>query len=120
MGRVPDGIGGALKRTSDRMVSQGRDIRSAKEMNDALEKETTIKLFYVPSSDVQASQKRWEGINLPAVPGTMATHQFTPDIGASAATITYRDVSCLCARTTQCQCAPPKVFTFPDVELHAN
>ena len=103
---APDGIGGALKRTADRMVSQGHDIRSAKEMYDALEKDTTIKLFYIASSDVQASQKRWEGVNLPAVPRTVATHQFTPDIGSSSATISYRDVSCLCARTTQCQCGP--------------
>ena len=114
---APDGIGGALKRTADRMVSQGHDIRSAKEMYDALEKDTKIKLFYVASSDVQASQKRWEGVNLPAVPGTMATHQFTPDFGSSSAMISYRDVSCLCERTTQCQCAPPKVFTFPDANL---
>ena len=42
---MPAGIGGALKRTAVRMVSQGRDIRSAKEMYDALDKETTIKLF---------------------------------------------------------------------------
>ena len=117
---APDGIGGALKRTADRMVSQGRDIRSARDMYDTLDTETTVKLFYVASTDVQASQKRWEGINLPAVPGTMATHQFTPVIGASAPTITYRDVSCLCARTTQCQCAPPKVFTFPEIVLHTN
>ena len=118
---APDGIGGALKRAADRIVSRGYDLRSAKDVYDALKsKETNIKLFYVVASDVECCLKRWEGINLPTVPGTMAMYQLTPKLDASLATSTYREVSCLCVTPTACQCAPPRVFTFPDIEIPAN
>ena len=118
---APDGIGGALKRAADRIVSHGHDLRSAKDVYDALKsKETNIKLSYVGASDVEGCLKRWEGINLPTVPGTMAMHQLTPKLDASLATLTYREVSCLCVTPTACQCAPPRVFPFPDIEIPAN
>ncbi|KAI9520746.1 hypothetical protein NQZ68_013151 [Dissostichus eleginoides] len=72
---APDGIGAALKRTADMLISHGLDIKDARELfNVLLETNTSIKLFFVISETVELALERMPS-NLTAVPGTMRIHQ---------------------------------------------
>ncbi len=87
---APDGMGGALKRTADMMVTNGRDIPDAHELYKALLETTTVKLFFVA---VEKAMERMPG-QIPPVPSTMKTCQvvmFTPG------KIHYREVSRMCS-----------------------
>ncbi|KAI4800038.1 hypothetical protein KUCAC02_016575 [Chaenocephalus aceratus] len=44
---APDGVGGLLKRTADRLVSQGHDIPSAEHLYSALVNSGTVRVFYI-------------------------------------------------------------------------
>ncbi|KAK2840949.1 hypothetical protein Q7C36_012528 [Tachysurus vachellii] len=51
---APDGVGAALKRTADMLISHGRDIQDAHELFEALlETNTSIKLFFVNDDTVE-------------------------------------------------------------------
>ena len=104
---APDSIGGAIKRKADCLISHGNDITDAATLYQALINETSIKLFFVEATAVEASIVPE---NLPAVPGTMKLHQLTT---VAPGTITYRDVSCLCSHTSNCSCFNAKTFSFP-------
>ncbi|KAI9517864.1 hypothetical protein NQZ68_001033 [Dissostichus eleginoides] len=72
---APDGVGAALKRTADMLISHGQDIKDARELfNALLETNTSIKLFFVNSETVEQALERMPS-NLTAVPGTMRIHQ---------------------------------------------
>ncbi|GBN45142.1 hypothetical protein AVEN_170726-1 [Araneus ventricosus] len=49
-----DGIGGAIKRTADRIVAQGTDIPDAKTLLTVL---TNIQLYYINETDVESFKK---------------------------------------------------------------
>jgi len=108
---APDGVGGTLKRTADKLVTNGRDIPDAHELYKALtETSTTVKLFYVASEAVEQAMEKMPG-QIPPVPSTMKTHQvvtFTPG------EILYREISCMCSTQKQlrCQCFTTQHFTF--------
>ncbi|KAK7918767.1 hypothetical protein WMY93_010051 [Mugilogobius chulae] len=98
---APDGVGGTLKRKADKLVSKGRDIPDAKELFKALtEEETTVKLFYVESEDVEQAVQRMPK-EIPPVPSIMKTHQM---VTTSPGEITYREISCLCSTQKQLAC----------------
>src|SRR6218665_1349635 len=106
-----DGIGGAIKRKADALVSQGNDITDANTLYQALRSAcTTIKLFFVEADEVESSTL--PAITLPSVSGTMKLHQLKTS--GTPGTITYQDVSCFCANL-DCSCFSPKIFTFPVV-----
>lgn len=62
---APDGIGAALKRAADRLVSQGVDVTDAKTMYEKLKPDTTVKLFFVGEDRLQN-----DVLDVPAVPGS--------------------------------------------------
>ena len=49
---LADGVGGILKRTTDRLVAHGRRLHSIYTVFTAQEAETSIKLFKVSEQDV--------------------------------------------------------------------
>ncbi|CAG6016110.1 unnamed protein product, partial [Menidia menidia] len=72
---APDGVGGVLKRTADRLVSEGKDIPNPKRLYDSLlSVQTSIQLFYIEEEAVnKAGQKMPK--QLPVVPSTMRLQQ---------------------------------------------
>ncbi|KAI4828352.1 hypothetical protein KUCAC02_022448 [Chaenocephalus aceratus] len=69
---APDGVGGLLKRTADRLVSQGHDIPSAEHLYSALVNSGTVRVFYIGENLVDEAIKKMPS-HLPAVPSTMLT-----------------------------------------------
>jgi len=106
---APDGVGGAIKRTADRLISQGNDIPDGAALYQMLKTQTTIKLFFVEATAVEATA---QPPPLPTVPGTMKLHQLITD---EAGVIMYRDVGCFCSRAEllNCACFGAKKFMFP-------
>ncbi len=108
---APDGVGGLLKRTADRLVSQGEDISTAKHLFNALvNTNTAVKIFYIEEATVEKAIQQMPQ-RLPAVPCTMRIHQV---ITQAPGKLTYRDVSCLCStrQILQCQCYQDLAFDF--------
>ncbi|XP_058628776.1 uncharacterized protein LOC131538729 [Onychostoma macrolepis] len=108
---APDGVGGLLKRTADRLVSHGKGIPNAEIFFNALvDAQTSVKLFYINEDNVDEATKNMPH-SLPVVPSTMRIHQV---VTITPRKISYRDVSCLCStrQTLECQCDDPKTFTF--------
>lgn len=53
--RVSDGVGGALKRTADRIVDHGGNIPSAQGFYDKLKSvDTSVELFCVPEWEIES------------------------------------------------------------------
>lgn len=106
----PDGVGAALKRTADMLISHGRDIQDAHELFKALlETNPSIKLFFVDGETVERALERMP-LNLPAVPATMRIHQ----VVTLAPGEMSRDVSCMCSTRKQlhCECLSAQHFSF--------
>ena len=108
---APDGVGGALKRSADKLVAQGKDIPNPMTLYDNLRPATSIKLHFV-TGDAISMMEDCLPLNIQPVPQTMKTHQlvcFTPGM------IHYREVSCVCSPTNnfRCACIPTKTFVFP-------
>ena len=104
------GLGGALKRSADRLVKQGSDIPDAHAFYRAMLPLTTIKLFFVEDVENDATLPN----SLPVVPGTMRLHQL---VTLQPGSFIYRDVSCFCylPGIVPCKCFSPKSFEFPQV-----
>ncbi|KAL7381234.1 hypothetical protein ABVT39_002539 [Epinephelus coioides] len=108
---APDGVGAALKRTADMLISHGQDIRDAHELFKALlETNTSIKLFFVDGETVERALEKIPS-NLPAVPSTMKIHQV---VTLAPGEIISRDVSCMCSTKKQfaCVCWNTQHFSF--------
>ncbi|KAK1885566.1 putative polyketide synthase 1 [Dissostichus eleginoides] len=87
---APDGVGGALKRRKDKLVSQGFDIPTALSLYQALsEGKSKVKLFYIPEQAVEDAIKQMPS-DIPAVPTTMRIHQV---VTLSPGKILYRDMT---------------------------
>ncbi|KAK0139480.1 hypothetical protein N1851_023799 [Merluccius polli] len=108
---APDGVGGALKRKADGLVSKRHDITDAKSLYRALIRaHSTIKLFYVDEDDIEQAVHAMPQ-NIPAVPSTMRLHQV---VTLERGGLICRDVSCMCVATKrlQCQCPGSQAFSF--------
>jgi len=92
---APDGVGGTLKRSADRIVKHGEDIPNAETMFHELKKSgTSVELFLVGEEEVEKKgQEMLDGPQLVPVKGTMKIHQV---ICLSPGIIKYRDITCLC------------------------
>ncbi|GAA6092441.1 uncharacterized protein LOC124051031 [Tachysurus ichikawai] len=98
---APDGVGGTLKRTADKLVTNSHDIPDAHELYKALtETSTTVKLFYVSSEAVEQAMEKMPG-KIPPVPSTMKTHQV---VTSTPGEILYREISCMCSTQKQLRC----------------
>lgn len=108
---APDGVGGALKRRADSLVSQGRDITDAAELFEVLqETNTKIKLFFVSEEAVDKAVLEMPN-DVPPIPSIMRIHQV---VSLAHGVLIYRDVSCLCTTTQNlnCGCFNTKHFKF--------
>ena len=101
---APDGVGGALKRSADRIVAHGVDVPNAITFYEKLNG-SAIKLFYVSGVSTNTLP------TLPTVTGTMALHQV---VCSSEKEIAYRHVSCFCSPKEQfnCECFNTRHFSF--------
>ncbi|XP_070408481.1 uncharacterized protein [Nothobranchius furzeri] len=108
---APDGVGGALKRRADSLVSKATDIPHAAKFFDVLQKtETTIKLFFVNEEAVEKAVQEMPN-DVPSIPSTMRIHQV---VTLAQGELTYRDISCLCTtrQNLTCKCFNAKSFTL--------
>ncbi|XP_060591766.1 uncharacterized protein LOC132746584 [Ruditapes philippinarum] len=104
-----DGIGAVVKRTGDRHVLAGHDIKCAADLKNAL-KDSSIHVFEVTESDIMAIEIP-TAANIKAVPQTMRIHQVT----ATNPGIVYaRELSCFCNRlnVNGCSCFKPVMTVF--------
>lgn len=69
-----DGIGGALKRKADRLVSEGKDIPDAESLYQALIPNSTIKLYLVSEDEIRSVDNRVPS-QLHPISETMKIHQ---------------------------------------------
>ena len=108
---APDGVGGVLKRTADRLVSNGHDLSCAKQVFESLLSEQSgVKLFYVEEDEMEAVDNFLPG-EIPKVSGTMAIRQLhTSEYGK----ISHRMLSCYCSSSkyTLCSCYSPVTTDF--------
>ncbi len=112
---APDGVGGALKRRADSLVSKGTDIPDAAALFSVLQKtDTTIKLFFF-SEEVEKAVAEML-IDVPPVPSIMRIHQA---VTIAHGELTYRDVSCLCTATQNlnCKCFNTKHYKFSNQQV---
>lgn len=108
---APNGAGGLLKRTADRLVSHRKDIPNAELFfNILVDAQISVKLFYISEDSVDEATKNMPD-SLPVVPSTMHIHKV---VRVTPRQVSYRDVSCLCSirQTMECQCYNTKTFTF--------
>lgn len=55
---APDGVGGALKRSADRIVAHGGDIPDAQTLYEKLKQlDTSVELFFVPEQDIETKSQ---------------------------------------------------------------
>ena len=110
---APDGIGATVKRLADKVVLQGKDIPNAQALFEALEGQTSVKLYQIDAVEVETNVEELSQCKIPPVPGTMSIHQV---LWKTENEICYRDVSCLCNSDQTrpfCDCYQPKSFKFP-------
>ena len=70
-----DGVGAAIKRAADHQVNvKCRDITNAKDLVEAVEPSSTVKMFLVDESKIEEYEKLLPS-DLTAIPGTMKIHQ---------------------------------------------
>jgi len=109
-----DGVGGALKRTADKLASLQHDISSPKLLHDVLSAtNSNILLFCVAAADVHDTTASVP-LTVPVIPGTMSIHQV---LCINYGHIKYCNVSCFCSSDkVSCVCYEVKDFTFTALE----
>lgn len=98
---APDGVGGTLKRTADRLVAEGQDLADFKSLFNALKEKTKIQLFTVMIDEIKKMDKM---LNLTLTPflGTMKCHQVI--CVSTSQALSVRRLSCFkCSPEDKCQ-----------------
>lgn len=74
---APNGIGGVLKRTADRVVAEGKDIANFEAMFKTLKEKTKVLLLNVESDHIKEEEDwlREEMTPLSTIKGTLKVHQ---------------------------------------------
>jgi hypothetical protein len=104
-----DGVGAALKRKADKLVSFGKDISDAHQFYEAVKK-SKVKIFFVEEQDIDFIEQSIPPY-LKTLKGTMKVHQICSM--KKAGTLLYRDVSCFCGEKRGfCSCFECKKFDF--------
>ena len=98
-----DGVGGLIKRTADKLVTHGLDIRDASALFSALKEKTAVKLYYVTDTMIDEVDKILPRREV-KVAGVMKVHQVRSHQQQSF--IDHRILSCFCSFS--CQCFEPK------------
>lgn len=113
---APDGVGGLLKRTADRLVSLGSDLPNAVDVYAALTRsQSGVQLFFVPQEDVQTVDSLLSA-HLPTIQGTMKIRQV---VTTKYGEIKYRQLTCFCNQNkyAACLCHNPSSFVFTENNL---
>ncbi|KAL0851024.1 hypothetical protein ABMA28_006916 [Loxostege sticticalis] len=110
-----DGVGGAVKRTLDDLVSHGTDIPNASVAFKMLkESEKKVKTFFVSEEEIREMQQNVPD-KLIALPGTMKLHQIITT--AKQGSILYRDLSCFCGpKKGGCACYETKTHDLISIQ----
>jgi hypothetical protein len=99
---APDGVGGTLKRTADRLVAQGRDLSNAAGLYRALLSETNVKLFYIEEEMFEIMNHRIKQFHvMNTLPKAMKIHQIILEDESDL--VKHKVVSCYCDRNN-CTC----------------
>lgn len=110
---VPDGIGGVIKRTADRLVRESCDISNAESLYSTLKQEKlSTNIYYVDGSKIESALTRLAHKDIATVPNTMSLHQICT---CRLYQISYSDVSCRCMNPFTCKCIEKKYFNFDTV-----
>jgi hypothetical protein len=110
----PDAIGGALKRKADDIVNRGTDLPDAHKLFDALNADSSVKLFFVNNKQISDMDKMCPK-DLKPIDGTMKLHQICT---TTAGEISFRNWSCFCSKPTICTCFNSRTKTMYPV--HAS
>lgn len=99
---APDGIGGCVKRTADRLVATGTDIPNFQTLYEKVKKEICgVKILTVNESELETIENEHLPKFIPAFKGTMRVHEVIWNKGFSS--LQMRRLSCLqCPRTKSC------------------
>ncbi|CAC5422422.1 unnamed protein product [Mytilus coruscus] len=92
--RVPDGVGGALKRRANDLVLHGKDIISAKSFVENFQ-DSAVFVHEVEQQEIDYKAKILSKETVEPVPGTLKLHQIWY---SGYGNILYRDVSCTCVK----------------------
>lgn len=105
-----DGIGGAIKRTLDSRVAQGKDIPDAQRAFEELSaSDTRIKIFYITLDDIKPLLLD-PGTTLIVLKNTMKVHQL---ITSKLFNLKHRELSCFCKDLGgRCDCYSPVLHSF--------
>ncbi|CAG9786644.1 unnamed protein product [Diatraea saccharalis] len=91
---VADGIGGCVKRTLDRKVSQGVDVADAEDAHKILNECLKVtKVFLIKESDIDEITEIFPN-TVPPLKGTLQIHQVVTQ--KDQTTIKFRNISCFC------------------------
>lgn len=97
---APDGVGGTLKRTADRIVAEGKDVNTFDSLINVLKKECTgIKLFPIDEDLINKADNMFEKDLKPFL-GTLKVHQVLYD--SCYRELDFRSLSCFKCKIFQC------------------
>jgi len=92
---APDGIGGSIKRTADRLVNLGTDIPDAHSLyRELMQTQSGIELFLVEETVINKKAEELSSFDVATIKGTMRFHQV---ITLAPSKILCRDISCFCS-----------------------
>lgn len=93
---APDGIGGAIKRLSDNLVSRGIDIKNAKVLFEQVKDKTSVKMYFIQTDEIEKMDLQKSQISIKKIPGIANTHQIISRENENH--IYKRDYSCFCKK----------------------
>lgn len=101
---APDGVGGVLKRTADRIVAQGADVSNFERLICVLKKHCEgVTLFIVTKEQIAMHEKRVSGLKLTPFRGTFNVHQVGYTRSAPEM-LSFRRLSCFKCNATSESC----------------
>ncbi|CAH0560416.1 unnamed protein product [Brassicogethes aeneus] len=94
---APDGLGAAIKRISDNLVSKGQDIDNARTLFEKVKDKTSITTYFIEESKIeQMDQRKTNNCESKKIPGIFNTHQI---ISLEKENYVYtRKYSCFCKK----------------------
>ena len=106
---APDGVGGLIKRTADKLVSHGNDISDANEFYHAMKNAGLALDLHMIADDSIFAMDKTSSVSLKPLPGTMTIHQVVSHRSMSSSNVLRtRQLSCFCSKSLDCPCFNPK------------
>jgi len=104
---APDGVGAAIKRVADGIVSKGEDIPNANILFERLQGKTAVKLFLIPEEKIiEMENKKPTDESIDKIKGIMKIGQVI--LSGSNSEFKSRNLSCFCKKFPAiCSCHNP-------------